>query len=144
MFKIIFAVNMQAITKRIDELDRQRACQVAQKADKSGTVAAVAAVGAGEDKKTLTTDSTRLLGEIVDYNEMAINFDAVGVLNHNEHLELHNFLLDPTHPLIRALSLEASHDQWKHICHGDMSLLGQPYHSDHGSHCEALPCQYPR
>lgn len=95
MFKIIFAVNMQAITKRIDELDRQRACQVAQKADKSGTVAAVAAVGAGEDKKTLTTDSTRLLGEIVDYNEMAINFDAVGVLNHNEHLELHNFLLDP-------------------------------------------------
>lgn len=95
MFKIIFAVNMQAITKRIDELDRQRACQVAQKADKSGTVVAVAAVGAGEDKKTLTTDSTRLLGEIVDYNEMAINFDAVGVLNHNEHLELHNFLLDP-------------------------------------------------
>lgn len=95
MFKIIFAVNMQAITKRIDELDRQRACQVAQKADKSGTVAAVGAVGAGEDKKTLTTDSTRLLGEIVDYNEMAINFDAVGVLNHNEHLELHNFLLDP-------------------------------------------------
>ncbi|EFO61397.1 Hypothetical protein GLP15_4477 [Giardia lamblia P15] len=92
MFKIIFAVNMQAITKRIDELDRQRACQLAQKADKSGTGTAM---GTGEDRKTLTTDSTRLLGEIVDYNEMAINIDAVGVLNHNEHLELHNFLLDP-------------------------------------------------
>lgn len=92
MFKVIFAVNMQAVTKRIDELDRQRAYQLAQKGDKSGTVTAART---GGDGKTLAPDSARLLGEIVDYNEMAINLDAVGVLNHNEHLELHNFLLDP-------------------------------------------------
>lgn len=91
MFKIIFAVNIQIVTKRVDELDRQRAYLATQKADKSGGATAAG----GGNGKTLTSDSTRLLGEIVDYNEMAINLDAIGVLNHNEHLELHNFLLDP-------------------------------------------------
>lgn len=89
MFKFLFAVNMQAITKRADELDSQRAYTLTKKATTATTTAN------GANGKTLTPDSTRLLGEIVDYNEMAINLDAISVLNHNEHLELHNFLLDP-------------------------------------------------